>query len=135
MILIGDDAALRAGPLGDQDSIVHLPRFEVHAGRASITDFGMSVVTNFGVLFDGPVKWMRIGIVVAGSSADSLGLAKDDQIALIDRQKVTDYSRSQMLQTFFHRKPGERVALVVREARTKRWRLVELRANAPRIAP
>jgi hypothetical protein len=115
--------------------IVPLPRFEVRESGMRVTDFGMSVVTNFGVLFGGKIQWMRVGTVVPGSSAALRGLAMDDQIALIGDTKVSDFSRSLMLHTFFHRKLGDRIRLLVRDGRTGRWRFVELSANEKRIEP
>ena len=127
--------AASADSPAEHDEVVLLPRFEVRESGARITDFGMSIVTNFAVLFGGKIAWMRVGTVVPGSSAALLGLAKDDRIALIDGTKITDVSRSQMLHIFFHRKSGEKVKLLVCDERTKRWHLVELSASPHRIAP
>ena len=116
-----------------KDDVVHLPRFEVREGGAKFTDFGMSVVTNFGVVFGGKIAWMRVGTVVPGSSAALLGLHPDDEIFAIDEVKLADLSRRQMLETFFHRKRGDRIKLLVRDHRTRHLRLVELSANDPRM--
>lgn len=126
-------AAQNTAAVADKDDIIHLPRFEVRENGSKISDFGISVVTNFGVLFGGKIKWMRVGTVVPGSSAAALGLATDDQIALIDEKKVTELTRSQMLHTFFHRKVGDRAKLLIRDSRTKLWRAVELKANEHQI--
>lgn len=133
MVIASNATAQTTSPAAEKDDIIHLPRFEVRENGSKISDFGMSVVTNFGVLFGGKIKWMRVGTVVPGSSAAALGLATDDQIALINEKKVTALTRSQMLHTFFHRKVGDRVKLLVRDDRTKLWRAVELKANEHRI--
>lgn len=122
-----------SGATGVGNGIVQLPRFEVRESTAKISDFGMSVVTNFGVLFGSKIAWMRVGTVLPGSPAALAGLDSDDQIVLIDDLKVSDLDRQQMLHTFFQREPGARVRLLVREGRTKRWRLVELSTKGHRI--
>ena len=111
---------------------VTLPPYEVVGER--ITDFGMSVRTNFGVALGGKIEWMRVGTVVDGSSAALAGLRTDDQILLVDRVSVRALERDAMLTAFFDRGVGDRLTLVIREDRTRRFRQVTLRANAKRVA-
>src|SRR3954469_19933940 len=77
--------------------VVQLPRYEVRE-RKGISEFGLSIVTNLGVVFGGAVKWMRVGQVVAGSSASLAGLQTDDEIITIDGVKVAEFHRRQMLE-------------------------------------
>ncbi len=116
-------------PAGTSE-VVSLPRFEVR--EKSVTDFGMSVVTNFGVLFGRKIAWMRVGTVVPGSSASLAGLKTDDVILALDEHPVNEIGRAAMLETFFNRPFGARVKLLVRDTHPRRYRMVELTAGAVR---
>src|SRR5438045_3708227 len=115
------------------DTIVHLPRYEVR--DHAISDFGMSIVTNFGVLFGGGIKWMTVGQVVPGSSAALAGLRTGDGILTINDRPLTELNRKSMLATFFARPIGTRLRLMVRQAHNRHFQIVELKANRERIAP
>src|SRR4051812_19666598 len=71
------------------DPVVQLPRFEVRE-RKGICEFGLSVVTNVGVVFGGKIKWMRVGDVLPGSAAALAGLQTQDEIASIDGSPLTE---------------------------------------------
>jgi predicted metalloprotease with PDZ domain len=107
-----------------EPAVVQLPRYEVRE-RKGISEFGLSIVTNFGVIFGGRVKWMRVGQVVAGSSAALAGLQSDDEVMSIDGLKVTEFHRRQMLEKFFGRAPGASLVLLIR-AKSRDLRQVRL---------
>lgn len=109
---------------------VVLPRFEVR--EKEITDFGMSVVTNLGVLFGRKITWMRVGAVVPLSSATLAGLKTNDEILSINDVPLAKISRREMLSTFFSRPFGARVKLLVKDANTRHLRFVEMAAGAVR---
>lgn len=116
------------------NDVVQLPRFEVRE-KKGLSDFGMSVVTNFGVLWGGKIKWLRVGVVAPGSPAALAGLNTDDEIFRIDDEIVAQLRRAAMLRYFFGRPPEARIRLLVRSAQTRQLRWIELRSlralNAP----
>jgi hypothetical protein len=123
-------AAVAAGTEGtppDDGEVKHLAPFVVK--ETKISDFGLSIVTNFGVIWGGKIEWMRVGKVVPGSAAALAQLNPDDEIALIDGQPRSGMSRETMLRIFFQRKMGDIVSLELRDSRTHRLRLVVLKVN------
>jgi hypothetical protein len=120
--------ATASGAEPKKDEVVRLPPFEVR--ESGVTDFGMSVVTNFAVASGGTITWMRVGNLVPGSAAALAGLNTNDEIISVDGVMVSNLSKSAMLHTFFHRKIGARVKLLVVHHRTRLLRQVELRCNA-----
>lgn len=125
MFLLGPTpgSALR----GAEQKVEHLGPFFVRETR--ISDFGLSIVTNFGVIWGGRITWMRVGQVAPGSAAALAHLNPQDEIFMIDGQPLSGMSRETMLGIFFQRKVGDRVSLEVRDVHTRLLRLVRLQAN------
>jgi C-terminal processing protease CtpA/Prc len=121
--------AVMAAPAGQlakaAEAPVQMPRFEVRE-RRGICEFGLSIVTNVGVLFGGRIKWMRVGDVAAGSPAALAGLQTQDEIFLIDDVPLQDFNRRKMLEKFFGRPPGAKLSLMVRSGPSRLWRNIRL---------
>jgi len=126
-------AAPAEGPPPDGSRVEHLAPFVVK--ETKVSDFGMSIVTNFGVIWGGEIKWMRVGKVVPGSAAALAHLNPDDEIAMIDAQPRSGMSRGTMLAIFFRRKIGDTVSLELRDSQTHRLRLVVLKVNGRGLEP
>jgi hypothetical protein len=121
-------AESRSNAAADGQKTEHLGLFFVRETR--ISDFGFSVVTNFGVVWGGRIKWLRVGQVAPGSAAALAQLNPEDEIFMVDGQPRSGMSRETMLKIFFQRKLGDRVSLEVRDVHTRRLRLVRLQVNA-----
>lgn len=124
MLALVSGGALRAA---DEDKPAPLSPFFVRETR--ISDFGLSIVTNFGVVWGGQIKWMKVGEVMPGTAAALASLHPGDEIFMIDGQPRSGMSRDTMLKIFFQRQSGELVSLEVRDVRTRLLRLVRLRAR------
>jgi hypothetical protein len=111
----------------DATPVQQLPPFEVHERRFS--NFGLSVITNVGVMRGGPIAWMRVGQVVSGSSADRSGVRPGDEILAIDDALLAEVSREQMLQAFFGREKNDTVKLVLFGGKDLVPRIVVLKAG------
>jgi hypothetical protein len=111
----------------DEGKVEQLAPFVVK--ETKVSDFGLSIVTNFGVMWGGKIKWMRVGKVIPGSAAALAHLNPDDEIALIDGRPHSGMGRDEMLRIFFQRNVGDTVSLELRDSRTHQLRLVLLRVN------
>jgi S1-C subfamily serine protease len=123
-----------AVPADATAEIGHLPRFEVRE-RKGISAFGLTIVTNLGVVFGGKIKWLRVGDVVPGSSAAKAGLATNDEILLIDGVARNDFNRRTMLEKFFGRAPGATMTLMIRGGPRRQFREVQLKTGLPLAGP
>jgi PDZ domain len=116
-----------AGP----ERAIPLPKFEVH--EKGFTDFGISIVTNFGVVQGKAIEWIRVGTVSPGSSAASLGLETDDEILAIDGRLLSKMTRGEMLHVFFERESGDELKLLVMGTKMALPRFVVLKAQPPAV--
>jgi C-terminal processing protease CtpA/Prc len=106
---------------------VKLPAYEVR--ESAISDFGISVRTNFEVKWAGKIEWMRVSAVSASSSAAHAGLAPGDQILAIDGQLITEMDKATMLDALFQRKKGDSCRLLILGQNDSLPRFVTLIAN------
>lgn len=113
------------------DEIVELPEYKVQA--KGISDFGMSIRTNPGVLWGGSVGRMRVGEVVPDSAAAMAGLKRGQWILEVDGAPVAELRRGSMLRKFFRREVGDRITLKVSDYGGKNPYIVELAVNPKRI--
>ncbi|HWA09321.1 MAG TPA: PDZ domain-containing protein [Opitutaceae bacterium] len=120
-------APAHAAPSSDAQ-VERLSPFFVRETR--ISNFGLSIVTNFGVIWGGKIKWMRVGQVAPGSAAAEAHLNPDDEIFMINGRPRSGMSRDTMLGIFFERRLGDTVSLELRDSRTRLLRLVVLTVNA-----
>jgi S1-C subfamily serine protease len=125
----GSTITAASQPLKSATAPVTLAAYEVR--ESAISDFGMSVKTNFEVKWGGNVEWMTVTAVAAGSSASRAGIAAGDRILAIDRRKISEMDRDDMLDALFQRKKGDRSRLLVLRPREGLPRFVSLIANRP----
>lgn len=102
-----------------------------HVKESAISDFGMSVKTNFEVQWGGKIEWMTVNAIAGGSSAERAGLKPGDRIMAIDGQLVVGMERDVMLGLFFQRRKGEASRLLVLSHREALPRFVILVASRP----
>ncbi len=98
-------AELTAGEL------LALPKFTVT--QKGFRKLGLSVVTNTEVARGGPIEWMRVGVVLPGSTAARQGLFTGIEIFAINGVPVAQLSREDMLHALFERSAGEPVRLLL----------------------
>jgi hypothetical protein len=134
MLVLGIAATLAGvGPVAQvkaDSETVRLPRLEVRE-RKGVSEFGLTIVTNLGVVFGGKIKWPRVGDVVPGSSAAHAGLVCDDEIILIDGAARNEFTRRAMLEKFFGRAPGTTLTLMIRGGPRRQFREVQLKTGLP----
>ncbi len=99
--------------------------------ESALSDFGMSVKTNFGVKWGGDVEWMLVTAVAVASSAAQAGLAPGDRLLAIDGRLIAEMNRDAMLEALFHRKKGETVRVLVLGRGQALPRFVTLTASRP----
>ncbi len=109
--------------------VVTLPAF--HAHEWAISDFGMSVKTNFEVAHGGSVEWIEISAIEPRGPAKSAGLAVGDRILAIDRELVTKLGREGLLDALFKRKSGDHIRILITNRREALPRFVEVVARRP----
>jgi hypothetical protein len=94
-----------------EGEVYELPKFTVT--EKGFAKFGLSVVTNTEVVHDGPIEWMRVGVVLPGSPAAQQGLFTGVEILAIDGKPIAELNREEMLHALFERESGDQVRLLV----------------------
>lgn len=96
-----------------------------------LSDFGMSVKTNFEVAQGENVQWMEVSGVEPDGPAAGARLSIGDRILAIDGTLVTTLTRDGLLDVLFKRKTGDRVRLLVARRNEALPQFVRLAARRP----
>ena len=87
--------------------------FAVAATEETLTDFGLTVLTNKGVRQGGPIQWIVIGEVAPRSHAEMVGLVMGDELMAVDGVLLEELNHDGLVRRLFNRQAGERIRLLV----------------------